>query len=306
MRRIRKILVLFLFVLISIPVGLHITSELIIYSVTQKAQNTELFDVEFITVNDIQWAYREYNPEGEQAIIFVHGFMGSSYDFHLFNTTLSQEIEHRIIAVDLPGFGLSEKSLDYLYTSGNHALELHHFLQTLGIDAYHLVGHSMGGDVVKRHAAQFTDNVLSMTLIAAAGLDTPTERPATPVWFYDFIFTNYFAQRFGVNSATVEPLAREQFHPYIIQNAAIPGEVIRQFSLDQDNIGSLELIEDLEVPTLILYGDKDTWTPPALGQRLNQALPNSQFIVLENVGHLPYLENKIDTLQYFVAFIESI
>ena len=306
MKRLRRILILLFLVLLTIPLGLHTASEIIIHRITRQAQDTELFDVEFITVNDIQWAYREYNPEGEQTIIFVHGFMGSSFDFHLFNTALSQEIDHRIIAVDLPGFGLSEKSLDYLYTSSNHASQLHHFLNALDIDSYHLVGHSMGGDVVKRHVAKFSENVQSMTLIAAAGLDTPTERPAPPVWFYDFIFTNYFAQRFGVNTATVEPLSREQFHPYIIQNAAIPGEVIRQFSLDQDHVGSLELIEGLEVPTLILYGDNDTWTPPDLGQRLNQALPKSQFIVLENTGHLPYLENKIDILQNFVTFIYSI
>lgn len=306
MRRLRKILILLFLIILMVPLGLHTASEIIIHRITQNAQGTAVFDVEFITVNEIQWAYREYNPKGEQTLVFVHGFMGSSFDFHLFNTVLAQEIEHRIIAVDLPGFGLSEKSLEYEYTSGNHAFQLQQFLLNLGVDAYHLVGHSMGGDVVKRHAAQFSDNVLSMTLIAAAGLDTPVQRSAPPVLFYDFVFTNYFAQRFGVNTATVNPLTREQFHPYIIQNAAIPGEVIRQFSLDQDDVGSLKLIEGLEVPTLILYGDQDTWTPPELGSRLNRALPNSQFIMIKNTGHLPYLENQIDTLQNFVTFIKAI
>lgn len=161
----------------------------------------------------------------------------------------------------------------------------------------------MGGNVAKRHAAMHESSVLSLTLISAAGLDQGPSRSVPPVWFYDFIFTNYFAQRFGVNSATVQPSTRAQFHSYIILNAQIPGTIIQQFSLDQDDTGTRAILSSLSAPTLILYGNSDTWTPPSLGQAMSELIPNNQFILLNQTGHLPYLENPSDSLHEIVTFL---
>lgn len=303
MKWFRRILLLVVLVPIVVVISLHFASEVIIHRITQQAQESALFDVQTLLVNDIEWAYREYNSDQEDTIVFVHGFMGSSFDFHAFNLDLAERLPLRIIAVDLPGFGLSEKSSEYRYTSENHALELRAFLEALNIDQYHLVGHSMGGNVVKRHTALFESSVLSLILIAAAGLDEGPSRSVPPVWFYDLIFTNYFAQRFGVNTATVEPLTRAQFHPYIILNAQIPGSIIQQFSIDQDDSGTRSLIGQIETRTLILYGEQDAWTPPSLGQQMHALMPNSQLVLLSETGHLPYLENPRDTLSEIVIFL---
>lgn len=291
MRRLLKLFLGILIVLISLPLTLHISSEIIIASLTRQAQDTDLFAVSTMEVGGVMWAFRDYNSEAERVLVIVHGFMGSSYDFHLLSTELNEELDVRIIAVDLPGFGQSDKTLDYLYTSHNHAVQLGLFLEQLEVHSYTLAGHSMGGDVVIRHSALFPTQVERLILIAAAGLDGGGAAEALSIAFYDYIFTNYWAQRFGVNTATSNNLTRSQFHPYIIQNAAIPGATIQKFSLNRDTGGNAALLADISMPTLILYGDEDSWTPPSLGERLHEGISDSTFILLEGLGHLPYLED---------------
>lgn len=104
MKRFKRILIVLLVFPVVVVVGLHVISEIIIHRVTQNVIDTDLFDVQTIHVNDIEWAFREYNAQGEETIVFVHGFMGSSFDFHLFNLDSAQALPHRILAVDLPGF----------------------------------------------------------------------------------------------------------------------------------------------------------------------------------------------------------
>lgn len=305
MRRLMKLVLAILIIVISIPLTLHISSEIIIAILTRDAQDSDLLDVLTVEVNGIRWAYREYNGESEHVLVIVHGFMGSSYDFHLLNSALIEEQDIRIIAVDLPGFGQSDKTLDYVYTSHNHAIQLGHFLAQLDIHSYTLVGHSMGGDVVIRHTTLYPDQVKRLILIAAAGLDGGGAPEALPVAFYDYVFTNYWAQRFGVNTATSVNLTRAQFHPYIIQNAAIPGATIQKFSLDRDTGGNATLLSEINVPTLILYGDEDGWTPPRLGERLNEGINDSIFVLMEGIGHLPYLEDVTTFKSYILIFLSD-
>ena len=291
MKRSFKILLIVVSFIVSLPLTIHISSEIIIASITRNAQDGDLFDVSTVTVEGIEWAYRDYNNNGESVLVIVHGFMGSSYDFHELSTQLIETLDLRIITVDLPGFGQSDKTLDYLYTSHHHAVQLRKFLETLSIESYTLAGHSMGGDVVIRHSALYPSHVERLILIAAAGLDGGQTPDPLPVAFYDYVFTNYWAQRFGVNTATSINLTRAQFHPYIIQNATIPGATLQKFSADRDSEGNAGLLGEIVAPTLIVYGDEDTWTPPLLGERLDEGIADSTLVFMEGVGHLPYLED---------------
>lgn len=105
--------------------------------------------------------------EGTETIVLVHGF-GGDLDNWLFNIdTLASKA--RVYALDLPGHGQSTKTLSEPSLAGLSSA-LIGFMDTVGIDSAHLVGHSMGGAVVLQTALSTRERVKSLTLVCSAGL----------------------------------------------------------------------------------------------------------------------------------------
>jgi len=61
--------------------------------------------------------------------------------------------------------------------------------------------------------------------------------------------------------------------------------------------------ERLTMPTLILWGAEDTWIPLAQGKRLQQALPGSNLMILDGVGHVPMEESPTETVSEYLSFL---
>jgi pimeloyl-ACP methyl ester carboxylesterase len=287
--------------------GLHHTSKILIHQLTEAAKGTPLFEaVEYVQVGHHKLAYRIYNPGQEKTVIMIHGFMGSSYEFNDFFLTLGEDSDFTFIAFDTMGFGLSDKPLDFEYTSQNHAVTLMQAIDNLNIDTFSLMGHSMGGGIAIRMSLLDQSRIENLVLIAAVGPELmERSESAPPLWFFDVLFKNYFAQRFGINSATVENLPQEIFAPFIIQNAAIPSAVLQKFTLDQDTVSFLDDLKGLTVRTFVIYGAQDSWTPPSLLLTYVQEMPRSSGYQLANSGHLPYLEQPGELISLIENFLNN-
>lgn len=287
--------------------GLHLTSRILIQRLTAQAQDSPLFqNVDYVLVDNDSVAYRVFNPGEEKTLVMIHGFLGSSYEYYDFFKALVVDQDFTVIAFDTMGFGLSDKPLDYTYTSENHAKTLLAAIDTLGLENYTLMGHSMGGGIAMRMALIDPDAMENLVLIAPVGPDTvEATGAAPPLWFYDLLFKNYFAQRLGVNTATVEPISNDIFSGFIIQNAAIPSPVLQKFTIDQDTRSITENLGNLMIRTLIVYGAEDRWTPPTLMDVYLQKLPQAEGVILENSGHLPYLEQPEALRQLIENFINT-
>ena len=116
------------------------------------------------TAGSIRYARR---GEGTETIVLVHGF-GGDLDNWLFNIdTLAAKA--RVYALDLPGHGQSTKTLSESSLTGLSSA-LIGFMDAVGVDSAHLVGHSMGGAVVLQTALSTPERVKSLTLVCSAGL----------------------------------------------------------------------------------------------------------------------------------------
>ncbi len=292
-KRIISISFIILGVLIITIVTFHSLSLYRIGQAKKNHINTSLYtDRNIVMLDEYQINYRHYNPNGDDTLVFVHGFMGSSYDFHLLSEKLIETNPNlQIIAIDLLGFGFSSKPNDFNYSRENQAIIIHALLNHLDIDYYHLAGHSMGGEIIIRHTYLFPEHVQSLVLISSAGLEARSPSNPPPKLFYTLVFKNYFAQRYGFNTATFEHLDDALFHPYVIQNSQIPSSTLQRFSMALDTTDVKDMLESIDVPVLIIYGTEDSWTPMTLGTQLDAYLSNSQLIFMENVGHLPFLED---------------
>jgi pimeloyl-ACP methyl ester carboxylesterase len=261
-----------------------------------------------VIVEDVTYFYRQAGNPENPTILFIHGFLGSSYDFiHVFEDLKD---EYHVIAVDLIGFGLSEKSVSFTYSKQNQADYLAQFLFTLNIEEVTIIAHSMGGEISIHLAHDYPDMVKQMILIGSGGYYinqggglVPRSLPA---FFYDHVVNNYYIQRAFFFTAYSQPevdaglITYDDFDEMFYVNRTIPGTVMKKFTEDNDSGATNSKLASIQQNTLLIWGDLDGFIPLSTGQLLLEALGNNaSLIVMEQAGHLPF-----DT--YFDPFMNHV
>ena len=261
-----------------------------------------------IQVEDYTYFYREAGESNEETILLIHGFLGSSYDFIEVMDGLKDR--YHVIAVDMIGFGLSEKSLSFDYAKANQAAYLVKFLDALNIIEVTIIAHSMGGEVSIHLAHDYPSYVKEMVLVGSGGyVENPTGglMPTNlPLFVYDYVVQNYFIQRtFFFTAYSNEEIQSQRvtqldFDEMYFVNRTIPGTVLREFTRDNDSGATNAKLANITQPTLLIWGEFDGFIPLSTGQKLLNALGEiASLVVMPNAGHLPF-----DT--YFELFMEHV
>ncbi len=238
-------------------------------------------------------------------LLFIHG-LGGSWPNWLEQLPVFAET-HRVVAVDLPGFGHSPMPRETISISG-YARTLDALLDGLDIDAAAVVGNSMGGFVAAELAINFPRRVERLVLVSAAGLSTYNDRAGTRAlsglrraermvsayagWVA--AHSDAVARRPGLRNATLGFVAS---HPGRLP-AALAAEQIRgagkpgfvqglAANLDYD---FRDRLAEIACPTLIVWGDKDRVITARDADRFAELIPGSRKVVFEDTGHVPMLE----------------
>ncbi|HEX7251430.1 MAG TPA: alpha/beta hydrolase, partial [Thermoanaerobaculia bacterium] len=117
-------------------------------------------------VEGVRWRSREVEGAGTETTVFVHGLLTSSASWGKVLPAAGER--GHAIAVDLPGFGYSDRPWPYDYAVGGQSAHLLRFLDARGIDRAILVGNSLGGAVALLTAAARPDRVRALVLVDAA------------------------------------------------------------------------------------------------------------------------------------------
>jgi pimeloyl-ACP methyl ester carboxylesterase len=243
--------------------------------------------------------------QGEQTLVFVHGLSGSWPNW------LEQlpvfAAEHRVIALDLPGFGHSPMPAEDISISG-YARLLDHLFDQLEIDAAAVVGNSMGGFIGAELAIAFPQRVERLVLVSAAGLSTyneprtvramPTLRrleritAAGAAWVAsksDAVALRPRLRQAALNvvmahpSRLPAPLAAEQ-----IRGAGTPGfmqglEAVIDYDVSKR-------LPEIACPTLIVWGERDRLISVRDADIFEELIPNARKVILPDTGHMAMLE----------------
>jgi len=235
--------------------------------------------------------YREAGA-GEP-VVFLHGIGSGSAGW-------SHQLDHfgahwRAIAWDAPGYGGSGDLDGETPGTAAYADALAAFLDALGIESAHLVGNSLGslfsGAFVGRYRTRVRSLVLSDPAIGHGESD-PETREASLKTRLDGVYNDGPAKMAEARATKlVGPGASEDVL------AAVRG-VMRQVrpdgyaqaarTLSQGNL--LKDLKGCDAPALVLTGSEDIVTPPEGGRRVADALLNGRFVLLDGLGHLPYVE----------------
>jgi pimeloyl-ACP methyl ester carboxylesterase len=238
-------------------------------------------------------------------LVFIHGLSGCWQNWleNIPNFARS----HRVIALDLPGFGASPMPLEKITISG-YAAVVDELLDSLGIERAVVVGNSMGGFIGAELAIAFSTRVEKLVLVSAAGLTTQEMHndrvlgglrraenvlAASSAWAATR--SDRLSRRPGLRKALMLMVAA---HP-----ERLPAPLIAEQVRGSGKPGFLDALEALgtypiqdrleriEIPVLVVWGDKDRLVPVKDADRFVEAIgANASKLVYEDTGHVSMLE----------------
>lgn len=249
-----------------------------------------------IDVDGVGIHYRE-RGEGDP-LILIHGLGASTYNFRY--TLLELSDDFRAIAVDLPGFGLSERPASYDYSLINQAHTLTRLMDRLGIEKAHILGHSMGGIVAAHLAARWPDRINKLILVASPVQFSPPQllglTVLVPFWqtAVGLLMSNRRMREkiwrigFYNDSLLTEEVMDNYFTPSRIKGHT-RGLIRLATSLRHNSPPDLS---EVNCPVLILWGENDHFiTSARKGYELQRKLPDARLVLIPEAGHM-LLEEK--------------
>jgi pimeloyl-ACP methyl ester carboxylesterase len=267
---------------------------------------------EFGEIGGARLHYRDQGPSDAPAVVLIHGFASS---LHTWEGWVERLDEYRVVTLDLPAFGLTGPNESDEYNVEYYAGVLDELADELGIETFALGGNSMGGEVAWRYALDHSERVEKLLLLDAAGYSTEggdasifltlagypvlnrIPRHITPRSSLRDLVESAYADDSLVTDELVsryyDLLRREGNREAIVKRVRDPAES------REDEIPSVE------VPTLVMWGEKDTWITPEHAQRFSKDIPDSELITYEGVGHVPMEEAPDETAPDAVEFLDG-
>jgi pimeloyl-ACP methyl ester carboxylesterase len=246
--------------------------------------------------------------EGEGPdIVLVHGNPSSSYTWRSLIEPLSRD--HRVHALDLPGYGFSEKPADAPYTDTWMAGHIAAYLRGAGIESAIVIGNSMGGEVASELAAVYPRATRGLILIAPAGLktDAPDERPLA-MRIASYPVARRILPYLPLRSVFASTLRDAYYDPSLVTDADVDayyaparsrnGLIAFLARMHRDpNLDRTSLVRTIRAPTLVILGELDRLVPLSVGRRYGELIPDSRVVVIEKGGHVPQEERPEAVLQ---------
>ncbi len=272
---------------------------------------------------------------GTPTIIFAHGFSLNLTIWHHQITGLADDA--RLILYDQRGHGRSAPSTDGDYSLDALARDLDAVVTAAGVEPVVLVGHSMGGMAVLRYCELFPatigDRVAGVILVGTTAADVLTaplpvgsgrRTRATLQGLQEALFralagrsdtidhVRFHGSRLSYLGTRMMGFGRTPSPAQVDFVERILGEVRSDvwmrllpamFAMDVQ-----ESLPSIDVPSLVVVGERDRLTPPGAAQRIAEALPNASLVVLPDAGHTAMLEAPDrfnDAVRGFLAGLEG-
>lgn len=252
---------------------------------------------------------RDTGPRDAPAVLLIHGFGASLHSWDAWAPGL--EDRFRVIRLDLPGSGLSQAEPTGDYRDPRTLQVLLALLDRLGVARADVVGHSMGGRLAWKLAAEHPARVRRLVLVAPDGFASPGFAYGKPPEVGPTLRL--------MKHVLPRPLLRASLEPAYADTARLSEdsvtryhELIRAPGARDALLARLEQmvlqeptpwLRRVQAPTLLLWGEQDAMIPVANAQDYLHALPHVQLQLLPQVGHLPQEEAPAQSLPPVRSFL---
>ena len=266
----------------------------------------------FVKVSGKEKLYVLDSGGDRPVVLLIHGFGASHTSWNGIRPRLQER--YRVIAVDLPGHGYSDK-YEGDYSIKAVAAKLLKLLDLKGVKHAHVVGHSWGTAISLSLSLQAPNRVRSLTLMSPFAYEKQV--PPFLLWarapiMGEFLFSQiwdqrlddrlayafYDADKFATPEVT-DKAKKVMKRPGVLAAALAAARGIRFTEMEPAYPG-------LEVPVLILSGREDRVTRLHAARQLNADLPNSRHKVIPLCGHLIPVEHPRKVLRHLQRFYEEL
>jgi pimeloyl-ACP methyl ester carboxylesterase len=253
-------------------------------------------------------------------LVLLHGASGGNGNWYRMLKPLAAQ--RRVLALDLPGFGLSE-GYEPRYPLGRQAAAfVTRWLDVLGVRHFDIVATSFGGLVALRLAQQAPGRVGRLALINSVGLGREVPWPLRAASFPPFSSFALRPSRLGLSWQFRNLMTSDRSHLSSAQITALleylwqvalagdPRRIARAFSLFGDVRGQREILSDdelrgLRLPVLMAWGGRDRILPLEHGQRAAALVPEGALRIIPRAGHSPNWEAPEVVLECFSGFLRT-
>ncbi len=269
-------------------------------------------------------AYRVGGPEGAPAVLLADGISCEGYAWRYLWPWLTERF--RVIHVQYRGHGESGVPRDMEAVTLPHlALDMVEVLDRLGAEDAVCIGHSMGVQVILEMAWRRPERVRAAIMLCGASgrvLDTFKDSDTGARMLPQIkAFTERYTGAVALALRKVMPtdlsflvaqytelnrdlVRREDFMPYLEHFATMPPDLFVRMLEDAAQRSTEHTLAHLTMPALVVVGDRDGFTPPHVGVRLGDQLPNAQLEVLRGGSHTAPIELPERIQELISAFID--
>lgn len=246
-------------------------------------------------------------------IVLVHGFGADADNWLLMARSLRPRF--RLIAPDLPGFGDSPAPADDDYSVTSQAGRLADLIAALTTDKVHLVGNSMGGQIVALLAARRPDLVHSIALLDPLGVESEEGVQGSLTMLRLAEGRNMLLPGDEVAFAEMMKLMfySEPWMPGVLKRyyrqrwLQARGRLTKVFAdITTRYVPLRPLLQDIGAPALILWGADDNILPASGAAILEAGLRQSEIVIIPQCGHLPMLEKPRVTAAHYLRFLDKL
>lgn len=272
------------------------------------------------TSGDKPIEYVKIEQGKKNKMIFLPGFADTKENFFDAAQFLANDFD--MIIPDLPGFGRSFKNPEDRYTLKHYGQWLEGFIREVGWQDIHLVGNSLGGAIAIELSLRMPEIIKSLTLIDPAGVALPEHTSV----YKEFIQGRnvfeiqsrerfeYFLHRVFHKPPVIPVFVKDHLYSEMAKNSKWHRKILYDLlenvaDFDDPRILEVSLnnkLKEIKIPTLIIWGDEDSFFPSETGFFMQQQIEGSKLYILHDRGHIPQIEAPLQFARLFRKFVRTL
>ena len=269
---------------------------------------------QFIDVKGLSVHLRDEGLRNDPVpIMLIHGTSSSLHTWEPWVAALKEQ--HRVITMDIPGFGLTGPNTQNDYSNAAYTQFILDLMDKLQLSRVVLGGNSLGGEIAWQVAAAAPARIDKLILVDAAGY--PFTPAAIPVGFkiarmpeMAWVMQHTLPRNLMESSVKnvygnpdkVTPALVDRYEAMTLRAGNRHALGLRFTQLDAGR--TADKIKTIKLPTLILWGGKDKLIPPDNAERFHQDIAASKLVLFDQLGHVPQEEDPVTTIAAVKDFLK--
>ncbi len=252
--------------------------------------------MEYPITTEGKYQFVETKGQGE-TLILLHGLFGTLDNFQYLLKDFGKT--YNVIAPIMPVF---ELPLRHVSVAGLVDF-MAGFVDFKKLSKFHILGNSLGGHIALLYALKEPSHILSIILTGSSGL----YEKAMGTTFPRREDKEYIRKK--IQSTFYDPAsASDAMIDEVFAAVNDRGKVIRAISMAKSALrhNLADKLGQINTPALLIWGKQDAITPPFVGEKFKELLPNSTLFFIDKCGHAPMLERPEEFNKYLTDFLNKL